>query len=308
MSTRELIALGTGSQVPTRERNQNAYLLRWDGIGFLFDPGEGAQRQFAFAGVAVGCIHNICITHFHGDHCLGLPGILQRLSLDHCSHPVHIFFPESGQEYLERLLNAAMYQPNAEWILHPVGSTAQEILELIRTEEYVLKSHPLDHTVPTIGFRLEEPEGLRFLPEKLELEGVQGAMVGELQRKGWIQCAGKVVRLEDVAVPRSGSAFAFVMDTRPCSGTAALAKAADLLVMEATYTAEHRDLAAIYGHSTAADAANTALTAKARRLALSHFSQRYSDARQHLHDAREIFPGVVALNDLDRLEIPRRAR
>ena len=306
MSRRELIALGTSSQVPTRERSQNAYLLRWDGIGILFDPGEGTQRQLTLSGVSAGCIKAICITHFHGDHCLGLAGILQRLSLEHCTHPVHLFFPEDGLEYLERLLNASICQPKTELILHPVESTSRTMLEVCRTDAYVLKAHALDHSVSTIGFRIEEPDGRRFVPEKLEMAGVQGPRVGELQRTGWIRSNGRVVRIEDVTVPRSGNVFAFVMDTRPCSGAVSLATDADLLVMEATYAAEHKDLAELYSHSTAADAAQTARDAGARRLAMTHFSQRYGNTQQHQFDAQAIFLAVVALNDLDRLDIPRR--
>jgi ribonuclease Z len=133
-------------------------------------------------------------------------------------------------------------------------------------------------------------------------------MVGELQRNGWIRHQGRIVRLEEVTVPRRGSVFAFVMDTRPCQGAIDMAKDADLVVMEATYTSEHQDLAGLYFHSTAADAATTALNAGAHCLALGHFSQRYSDTHQHLIDAREIFPNVIVLNDLDRIEIHRRAQ
>jgi ribonuclease Z len=305
MSGRELIALGTSSQVPTRERSQNAYLLRWDGIGFLFDPGEGAQRQLTLAGVAASSIHVICITHFHGDHCLGLAGIVQRISFERCGHPVHIFFPESGQEYLERLMHAAIYQPNAEFVLHPVGAQGEQLLELHHTEKYLLKSHPLDHSAPTIGYRVEEPEGVQFIPEQLERVGVKGPMVGELQRKGWIRGAEGIVYLEEVTAPRPKSVFAFVMDTRPCPGAVALSEDANLVVMEATYANEHRAIADLYSHSTAADAARTALDAGAHQLAMAHFSQRYVNAEQHLADAREIFPNAVALSDLDRLDIPR---
>jgi ribonuclease Z len=306
MSLRELIALGTSSQVPTRERSQNAYLLRWDGEGFLLDPGEGTQRQLTLAGVAACSIHYICITHFHGDHCLGLAGLAQRLSLDNCDHPVHVFYPESGQPYIDRLCMAASYQPKFELTLHPVGQAPGKMLELNRTEGYVLKAHSLDHRIPTIGFRLEEVEGMRFLPDKLEEAGVHGSMVGELQGKGWIRCAERIVRLQDVAVARPGSVFAFVMDTRPCLGAIALAKDADLLVMEATYTAEHGNLADLYFHSTAEDAARTARDAGAHLLALVHFSQRYANSDQHLSDAQRIFANVIALNDLDRIHIPRR--
>jgi ribonuclease Z len=305
MGVRELIALGTGSQVPTRERNHNAYLLRWDGEGFLFDPGEGAQRQLTLAGVAASSVHHICITHFHGDHCLGLAGIVQRLSLDRCEHPVHLHYPESGQHYVDRLCAASIFQPHFELVFHPIAST-ENMLELNRTSEFVLTAHTLDHTVPTIGFRIEEPPGRRFLIEKLEEAGVRGPMVGELQRKGSIQVGDSVVRLEDVTVLRMGMIFAFVVDTRPCPGAVALAKNADLLVMEATYTSEHEDLAGLYYHSTAGDAARTAKNAGARSLALTHFSQRYPDAKQHLADAEAIFSNVIALNDLDRVVISRR--
>ncbi len=182
MSSRELIALGTSSQVPTRERSHNAYMLRWDGEGFLFDPGEGAQRQLTLAGVSVNSTHHICITHLHGDHCLGLAGIVQRLSLDQCDHPVHLYYPESGQVYVDRLCSASVYQAQIELILHPIGP-AGGMLELSRTTEYTLVSHALDHTVPTVGFRIEETPGTRFVPEKLDQAGVHGPMVGELQTK-----------------------------------------------------------------------------------------------------------------------------
>lgn len=305
MSLRELIALGTSSQVPTRERSHNAYLLLWDGEGFLLDPGEGTQRQLTLAGIAANSIHHICITHFHGDHCLGLAGIIQRLSLDRCEHAVHLFYPESGVTYVDRLCGAAIYLPEIELVRHPIPNSGG-LLELRRTGEYSLMAHALDHTVPTVGFRLEESRGLRFVSEKLEQAGVRGPMVGELQRKGSIQSGGRQVRLEEVTVPREGNVFAFVMDTRPCPGAAALAKDADLLVMEATYASEHEGLAKSYFHSTARDAAKMAESAGVRMLAITHFSQRYPDAMQHLADARELFPDVIALNDLDRITIPRR--
>src|SRR5687768_3103478 len=97
MTSRRFIALGTASQVPTRERNHNGYFLRWDAEGFLFDPGEGTQRQMTFADVSASSITKILITHFHGDHCLGLPGVLQRLSLDRIQHKVQLFYPSYGK-------------------------------------------------------------------------------------------------------------------------------------------------------------------------------------------------------------------
>ncbi len=306
MSSRQLIALGTSSQVPTRERSHNAYMLRWDATGFLFDPGEGVQRQLTLAGVSASSIHHICITHFHGDHCLGLAGIVQRLSLDRCEHPVHLFYPESGRIYVERLCGAAIYNPQVDLIHHPV-SPLGEIRHLFHGDGFILMSGELDHSVPTIGFRVEEPPGIRFVPEKLDQAGVAGAMIRELQQNGSIRISGRTILLEEVTAPRPGNAFAFVMDTRPCSVGVDLAKDADLLLMEATYTSEHRDVANFYFHSTAEDAAKTAASGGARKLALAHFSQRYSSTDQHLAEAARVFANVVALNDFDRIDIERRS-
>jgi ribonuclease Z len=305
MSNREVIALGTSSQVPTRERSHNAYLLLWDEEGFLFDPGEGAQRQMTLAGVSVSSVHHICITHFHGDHCLGLAGIVQRLSLDGCTHPVHLYYPTSGQPYVDRLCHSAIFHSQAELVYHPVDPT-EDIIELGRSGDSGLTACSLAHSVPTIGFRVAEPPGTRFIPEKLQEAGIRGAAVGELKRRGSLQTESRLVRLEEVTVPRPGCSFAFVMDTQPCAGAVALASEADLLLMEATYTSEHRNLADLYRHSTASDAASVAQSATACKLALTHFSQRYSDTGQHLAEAQEIFSNVIILNDFDRVVIPRR--
>ncbi len=304
MSGRLMIALGTSSQVPTRERSHNAYMLLWDGIGYLFDPGEGAQRQMTLAGISASSIHHICITHFHGDHCLGLAGIVQRLSLDNCRHPVHLYYPQSGQVYVDRLCAASIYEPQIEIIYHPIEMT-EELSELNRSGESVLWGHPLKHSVPTLGYRVAGLPGRRFIPEKLEMAGIRGPAVGELRRRGSIQTDRGLVSLESVSAPRPGSAFAFVMDTQPCEGAIKLARDADLLLMEATYTSEHRDLADFYRHSTAEDAASVAQEAAARQLALTHFSQRYANPEQHLSEASCLFPNVIALNDLDRIDIPR---
>src|SRR5918997_517613 len=108
MSARELVVLGTASQVPTRYRNHNGYFLRWDGEGVLFDPGEGTQRQLLLAGIPSGSITRICITHLHGDHCLGLPGVIQRMVLDRVTHPIDVYFPASGRPYIDRLRSASV--------------------------------------------------------------------------------------------------------------------------------------------------------------------------------------------------------
>jgi ribonuclease Z len=305
MSVREIVALGTASQVPTRLRNHNGYFLRWDDEGFLFDPGEGTQRQMAFATLAASSLNRVCVTHFHGDHCLGLSGIIQRASLDRLPHPLYIHFPASGAQYFERLRYASIYHPAAEIVPCPIEER-DELTVVADTPSYTLYAHALVHGVPTVGYRLEEKSGRRFLPEKLAAAKIHGPMVGALQRQGFVDIDGRRVTADEVSTFRPGTIVAFVMDTRPCKGALALARDADILVMEATYTAEDQQLADDHGHSSAADAARTAREANAKKLAITHFSQRYASTEQHVRDAKTIFEDTVALHDLDHLQIPRR--
>jgi ribonuclease Z len=306
MSVREFIALGTSSQVPTRRRNHNGYFLRWDDEGFLFDPGEGTQRQMAFGDLPASAIHRIFVTHFHGDHCLGLAGIIQRLSLDRCDHPVTVHYPASGEEFFQRLRFASIYHPAVELVPAPVAVPDAGVACIAESASYTVHAHRLDHPVPTVGYRIQERPGRRFVPERLREFGLAGPVISELAARGSVTVDGRAVSLDDVSVPKEGSAVAFVMDTRACPGAVALARDADLLVMEATYSAADQALADAHGHASSVDAARTALAAGARRLALTHFSQRYDSTAEHVREAREIFPDTVALDDLMRLPVPRR--
>ncbi len=305
MPAREFVVLGTASQAPTRLRNHNGYLLRWDGEGLLFDPGEGTQRQLLMAGVASSAITRICITHFHGDHCLGLPGVLQRLSLDHVGHPVGVWYPASGQEFYDRLRRCALYNDTVDVRPHPVH---QDGAVDPGPEPFALLAARLDHRADTFGWRLVEPDGRRMLPDRLAAAGIAGPDVGRLQREGSLVTGdGRTVTLNAMSEHRPGQIFAFVMDTRLCDGAVALAEGADLLVCESTFLERDADLAAAYGHLTAAQAARLAVEAGARQLVLTHFSQRYPDDADFAAEAGEIFPDVVVVKDLDRVPVPPRA-
>jgi ribonuclease Z len=303
VSVRELIVLGTSSQVPTRHRNHNGYLLRWDGEGLLFDPGEGTQRQLLLAGVPVSAVTRLCLTHFHGDHCLGVPGVVQRLSLDEVPRPVHAYFPASGQEFFARLHHACIFHDRADVREEPVIADGPVAMGAFG----VLEARTLDHTVDTIGYRLTEPDGRRFVPELLARFGIGGPAVGALQRAGSIELDGRIVDVSDVSEPRLGQRFAFVMDTRLCDAVYALADGVDLLVIEATFLSEAEDLAARYGHLTARQAARVAAECGVRRLVLTHFSQRYTDTQRHRDEAAAVFDGdLVIAEDLTVIPVPKR--
>ncbi|MDR7279287.1 ribonuclease Z [Catenuloplanes atrovinosus] len=310
MSARELVILGTASQVPTRHRNHNGYLLRWDDHGLLFDPGEGTQRQMRGAGVAAGDVTRVLITHFHGDHCLGLPGVIQRMSLDRVPHPVPVHFPAGGAEYFHRLRYASSFYETATVLPEPVTDGWTTDLGA-----FTLTARRLVHSVEACGYRLVEPDSRRIVPELLATHGVAGPAVGVLQRTGRLDLGdGRVLTLGQVSAPRRGQRFAFVMDTGLCDAVFALADRADLLVIEATFLNGDAALAAEVGHLTAAQAARVARESGVRRLVLTHFSQRYGQEEyepdgRFLAEARAEFDGdIVLARDLMRVDVPPRTR
>ncbi|TCC56368.1 ribonuclease Z [Kribbella pittospori] len=300
---RELVVLGTGSQVPSRERTQNGYFLRWDDEGFLFDPGEGTQRQMLYAGVSAGAITRLCVTHFHGDHCLGVPGIVQRLSLDGVSHAVHAHYPASGQTYFTRLRYAASFFERAELLEEPVEDDG-----LLSVGSFgQLWARRLEHPIESFGYQLIEPDGRRMLPDKLAAVGIAGPAIGQLQQAGSLDVDGRVIRIEDVSEPRPGQRFAFVMDTRLCDNVLRLADGADLLVIESTYLSSETELARRFGHLTARQAARVAAECGVRKLVLTHFSQRYLEPERFHEEAAAEFSGeIVVASDLSRTVVPSR--
>ncbi|MFD3914007.1 ribonuclease Z [Streptomyces sp. NPDC058603] len=302
MSVRELVVLGTASQVPTRHRNHNGYLLRWDGEGLLFDPGEGTQRQMLRAGVAAHDINRICVTHFHGDHSLGLAGVIQRINLDQVPHEITAHYPASGQRFFERLRYATAYRESVELTEAPV--TADGVLA--RTPAYTLEARKLSHPVESYGYRLTEPDGRRMDPARLAAHGISGPDVGRLRREGVLNG----VTLEEVSETRRGQRFAFVMDTRLCDGVHALAEGCDLLVIESTFLDGDERLATDHGHLTAGQAGRAARDAGVGHLVLTHFSQRYSDPDEFERQARAAgFEGELTVAaDLVRVPLPKRSR
>src|SRR5258708_2026672 len=305
VSNRELVVLGTASQVPTRRRNHNGYLLRWDAEGLLFDPGEGTQRQMQFAGVAASQISRICITHFHGDHCLGLPGVIQRMWVDGVAKTVEVCYPAQSAGVFARLRHAALYRESVSLLERPVDADGP-----VGGERCVrVDARQLAQSVPTLGYALTEPDGRRMLPDKLAAAGIAGPDVGRLQRDGSLLAGDRLVTVEQVSELRPGQRFAFIMDTGLCDGAFALAERADMLVCESTFADADAPLAREFGHLTAGQAGRIAAEAGARLLVLTNFSQRYDlEAAERLTgEAGAAFGGdVVLASDLDRIPVPRR--
>jgi ribonuclease Z len=251
-------------------------------------------------------VTRVCVTHFHGDHSLGLPGVLQRMALDQVTGTIEVAYPASGADIFGHIRKASLFHDTLTLRERPVPETGAVLTD---GPPFRLEARPLSHSVPAVGYRLTEPDGRRMLPAELAARGITGADVGLLQRSGKIERNGGVVHLADVSTPRRGQKFAFIMDTRLCDAVFELAEDTDLLVCESTYADADADLAARYGHLTAGQAGQVAAAAGARRLVLTHFSQRYDAAAmpQLLRDAAAAYDGEIILAaDLDRVPVPPR--
>nr|BFE87866.1 ribonuclease Z [Planobispora longispora] len=259
------------------------------------------------AGVGSHDITWICVTHFHGDHCLGVPGIVQRIARDGVAHPVQAAYPASGETFWRRLRHASAFADTKVISERPVSGE----VATFDAGPVTLTARPLSHPVEAYGYRLDEPDGRRMLPERLRERGIRGPLVGELQRAGTVTAPdGSAVRLEECSEPRPGQSAAFVMDTRLCDGVFALAEGVDLLVIESTFLSGEASLATDYGHLTAAHAGRVAAESGARRLVLTHISERYGvdDEPRFVEEAGHFFDGdIVLAQDLARVPVPRRA-
>lgn len=302
MSVRDITILGCSSQQPTRFRNHGAYLFRWNDEGLLFDPGEGTQRQFIFANIAPTCVSRIFISHFHGDHCLGLGSMLMRLNLDKVTHPIHCYYPAGGKKYFDRLRYGTIYHEIITVIEHPVSAPG-----LVHDDgHFRIEATYLEHGVENLGWRISEPNERKFDREKLEAHGVRGPLVKELCEKGQLQVGDKIVKLDDVSWIRRGDRIAIVIDTRFCQNAIDIARDARVLLCESTYLEEERDLAYKHFHLTAKQAATIAKEAGAEELILTHFSARYQNLKSFENEAREFFPNSHTADDLKTFNFPKK--
>ena len=294
MSQHCLVILGCSSQQHTRTRNHGAYLLLWKTEGFLFDPGEGTQRQFIFANVAPTSVTRIFISHFHGDHCLGLGSMLMRLNLDKVTHPVHCYYPASGQIYFERLRYGSIYHQRIEIIEHPIFEEGV----VHEDEQFLIQSRFLEHGIDNLAWRVTEKDQIKFDQKKLQQAGIFGPNVRLLKQEKELVIQGKKIKLEDVSWVRKGDVVSIAIDTLFCPALVKIADHAKLFLCESTYLEAHSHLAERHHHLTAKQAAKAALEAHVDTLVLTHFSARYQDLNEFLQEASSIFPKTIVAEDL----------
>jgi len=304
--------LGTSAARPTVERYVSAMALVRGGESLLFECGEGTQRQMMRYGVSFA-LSEIFFTHFHADHFLGVIGLIRTLGLQTRTEPMVLYGPKGAKKLLTQALQLGVERVPFEVDIREVkpgdvigsgtgGNGAP------RTA-YDIRAFATEHGGGSVGYALREHERPgRFDPEKARAAGVpEGHLWGKLQRGETVELAdGRKVSAEGIVGPkRPGRLVVFTGDTRPCAAVVDAAQGADLLIHEATFGEEEKERAKETGHSTAREAAQVALAAKARRLVLSHVSARYSiSADELVKEARDVFKETVVAKDGMTIEVP----
>jgi len=297
--------LGTGGAVPTTERNPSSVLVNREGDRLLFDAGEGTQRQMMRYGTGF-TISEIFVTHLHGDHVLGIPGLVQTMDFNERDAPLTIHTPRGTGDDIDDLVHAAGNRPSFPVRVTEVtpGETA------VRREDYEVRAFHVDHDANAVGYALVEDDRKgRFDRDRAEELGVPvGPKFGRLHEGETVEAEdGTVVEPEQVVgPPRPGRKLAYTADTRPREATVDAAADADLLIHDATFADDMADRARDTAHSTGREAGSIAARANAKRLALVHISSRYAaDPRPIRRDAREAFDGECLLpDDGDLIDVP----
>lgn len=309
--TTDVIPLGTASAIPTGSRHLSSLAMERKGRVLLFDCGEGTQYRLMHAGLSRTRVDAIFITHLHGDHWYGLPGLLSTLSLQERVQPVVLVLPAGGRAMLEALPGDAPNDLSFPLNVVEIGTDLNHAT-VYETDEYVVTARPLEHGPFTMGFRFEERARTgRFDVERARALGVpEGPAFGQLQdgESVTLNC-GRTVEPSQVLGPdRPGVSVAYVTDTRPCAGGRALAANADLLYHEATFTDDLHDRAVDTGHSTAREAAEVAREARVKRLLLGHISARYTDPTPLEVEARTVFSVAEVAEELRRYVLDPREK
>jgi len=305
----DVIPLGTASAVPTGERHLSALAVERKGRILLFDCGEGTQYRLLHADLNRARIDAVFVTHLHGDHCYGLPGLLSTLSLQQRTDPVTLVLPPGGTAMLDAIPGAAPADLSFPVHVTEVGTGLAADL-VYETDEFTVTARPLAHRAFAMGFRLEErTRPGRFHPDRARNLGVpEGPAFARLQDGEAVTLEnGTVVRPEQVlGPPRPGIALAYVTDTRPCDDGRALADGVDLLYHDATFADALHARAVETGHSTAHEAATVAREAGADRLLLGHLSARYGDPAPLAAEAQAVFPEAEVAEELRRYVLDPR--
>jgi len=290
--TLRLVVLGSGATTPSPERALPSIAMRYEGDVFLFDCGEGTQRQMMKCGISYAKVKAIFLSHLHTDHILGIPGLVYTLKLSERTDPLLIVGPTGTKKRVAELIDKDISFLTVEevkpgWKYDAGGAE--------------ITAFAVNHRVETLGYAFEEEKGLRFDKEKCESLGMKGRVFKTIQEKGEATIKGKKIKLEDVTYMKDGKKIVFSGDTAYSRNVVDAAKGADLLFHEATFMEDMREKAGEDRHSTVGDAAKVAKEAGVKKLILYHIGNRYKDMAAFEAEGKAVFPNLEAAKD--RMEI-----
>jgi len=302
MTQLKIIFLGTSGSWPTIKRSAPAIAIKRKGEVILFDCGEGTQRQLQKSKLSYMQISKIFITHFHGDHFLGIPGLIQTMQLNDREIPLHIYGPKGMNKLVSQLTSLGYFTPNYDIISHEIDEGSN-----LDFNDYSINVLRVKHGVPTIAYSLEEKmrPGKFNKPKALKLGIPEGPLFSKLQRGETITLEnGKKIKPNMVLGPsRKGRKIVVSGDTRPVEKMIDFAKNADVLIHEATFDSSFEDISSDYGHSTAKQAAIIAKKANVDKLLLTHLSPRYLDSSLIQKEAKDVFKNSYAVKDFQEIEV-----
>ncbi len=294
--------LGTGGTLPTPNRSPSAILINREGEMMLFDCGEGTQQQMMRAKTGMK-LTSIFITHFHADHFLGIPGLIQTMSFNGRTEPLEIYGPKWTKQMMRLLIELGYYR-----LGFAINAHELEDRDIIDKGSYILKAVATDHGIPSLGYVIEEKRRVgRFNKDKaIELGIPVGPLFSKLQKGEPVTINGRTILPSEVlGESRPGRKLVYSGDTRPCESIEKESFRADMLIHDGTLADELKNWALETKHSTSGEAALLAKKAKVKQLILTHISSRYSENTEVLyHDAKSIFDNVKIAEEFMEIEIP----
>ena len=296
----EIIFLGTSSAVPTLERNHPSIALRAFAEVMLFDCGEGTQRQLIEAKISPMKITKIFISHFHGDHILGLGGLIQSLGFRGREKDLDIYGPKGLHKIINAISSFGYFQKNYNLNIHEIQDGT-----IIETEDYVVECAKVEHNIPSYAFSIREKKKPLFLREKAEELGIPpGPLYGKLHNGEEVEFEGRIIKPEQVlGEAKKGKKISYSGDTRPCEEMIRLARDSDILIHESTYEAEDHQRAVDNAHSTSVEAAEIAREANVNELVLTHISTRYTSDENILSEAQKVFKNTKVARDYMKIDL-----
>ena len=294
-----IIFLGTSQAIPTSRRNHTSILLTYKNENILIDCGEGTQRQFRKARINPCNLTRLLITHWHGDHILGIPGLLQTLALNGYNKTLHVYGPKGTKYFLEAMLKMFIFEGKLKYKVKEI-----EQGKILETPDFYIEAEPMEHTAKCLAYSFIEKEKIRIDKEKLKKAGIKGKLIGEIARGKDVLWNSKTIKAENLTYKQESRKITFILDTAINNKAVEIAKNSNLLVCASTYSEKEAEQAKEYLHLTASQAAEIAKKAKVKKLILTHISQRYDNKeKQLLEEARKTFKDTEIAEDLMKIEI-----